>query len=132
EQMAWETEELKLDPQIIRSGIRDVFIDESKGLYFIAEVADRIAASLLITFEWSDWRSSWVYWIQSVYVEPAFRRMGIYKALYTHIQEIVKEKDDVAGIRLYVERTNHAAQQTYAALGMDGQHYQLFEWMKLY
>jgi ribosomal protein S18 acetylase RimI-like enzyme len=132
EQMAWETEELKLDPGIIGAGIQAVFEDSSKGRYFIAEAEGRIAGSLLITYEWSDWRNSWVYWIQSVYVAPEFRRKGIYRTLYAHIQEIVNQKDDVAGIRLYVEQENYTAQQTYASLGMDGQHYQLFEWMKMH
>ncbi len=130
ENMAWETEKLKLDAKKIRAGIAAVFEDASKGRYFIAEFEGVLAGSLLITYEWSDWRNSWVYWIQSVYVASTFRRKGIYRALYQHAQDLVNQKDDVAGIRLYVERTNKAAQQTYTNLRMDGQHYQLFEWMK--
>lgn len=130
ENMAWETEKLKLDATKIRTGIAAVFEDASKGRYFIAEFEGEAAGSLLITYEWSDWRNSWVYWIQSVYVEAAYRRKGIYRALYQHVQALVSKQRDVAGIRLYVERTNETAQKTYTNLGMDGQHYQLFEWMK--
>jgi GNAT superfamily N-acetyltransferase len=130
ENMAWETEKLKLDATKIRAGIAAVFEDASKGRYFIAEFDGEAAGSLLITYEWSDWRDSWVYWIQSVYVEAAYRRKGIYRALYQHVQDLVSRQNDVAGIRLYVERTNETAQKTYTNLGMDGQHYQLFEWMK--
>lgn len=130
ESMAWETEKLKLDALKIRSGINAVFEDASKGRYFIAEYEGQIAASLLVTYEWSDWRNSWVYWIQSVYVATEFRRKGVYSAMYRHVQNLVEQHSDVAGIRLYVEKTNKNAQTTYARLGMDDQHYQLFEWMK--
>lgn len=130
ENMAWETERLKLDALKIRSGINAVFEDTEKGRYFIAEYEGQIAASLLITYEWSDWRNSWVYWIQSVYVATEFRRKGIYSAMYKHVQNLVEQRKDVAGIRLYVEKTNNNAQTAYSRLGMDGQHYQLFEWMK--
>jgi len=131
EQMALETENLVLDPNVIREGVNNLFNSPENGQYFVAETKDGIiAGSLLITYEWSDWRNSFVYWIQSVFVQKNFRRQGIYKALYHHVQKMAQENPEVAGIRLYVDKTNHTAQKTYANLGMNGEHYQLFEWMK--
>ena len=129
--MAEETEGLLLPPEKLRPGIEAALNDKNKGLYFMAETKGEIAGSLMITREWSDWRNAWVAWIQSVYVRPEFRRKGIYSALYRHVKALV-EKGEYAGIRLYVDKTNTAAQKTYSALGMNGEHYRLFEWMKEY
>jgi len=128
--MALETENLKLEESIVKKGVSAAFHDSAKGQYFVTEIDNEIAASLMITFEWSDWRNGMVYWIQSVYVEKKFRRMGIYSKMYTHIQEIVKNDENIRGIRLYVDKTNTRAQMTYKKTGMNGEHYQLFEWMK--
>jgi ribosomal protein S18 acetylase RimI-like enzyme len=130
EAMALETENLRLDPATIRAGIQAILQDPAKGQYFLATDEAGVSGSLLITYEWSDWRNSTVFWIQSVYVKPENRRKGIYKMLYRHVKELAMRSANVAGIRLYVDRTNSTAQKTYASLGMNGEHYQVFEWMK--
>lgn len=127
--MAKETEELELDSIKLKNGMQAVFDDPTKGCYFVAEKDGEIAGSLLITYEWSDWRNAQVWWIQSVYVRKNFRKQGIYKSLYHHIVNIVNNDDSIAGIRLYVDTTNKTAQKTYEKLGMDGGHYQMFEKM---
>lgn len=128
--MAQETENVVLDRNIITPGVKAVFEDESKGWYFVAEVDGVIAGSLLITFEWSDWRNAMILWIQSVFVNKAYRGRGVYRALYGHIQQIVNGSDDYVGIRLYVDKTNTDALQVYEKLGMDSQHYGMCEWIK--
>lgn len=128
--MARETEELDLDPGILTRGVQAVFADPSKGRYFVAEHGGRVIGSLMITYEWSDWRNGTVWWIQSVYVIPDFRRRGIYAGLYAHVRALVEPKPEIRGIRLYVDNRNTAAQQVYARLGMEGEHYRVFEWMK--
>jgi ribosomal protein S18 acetylase RimI-like enzyme len=63
-------------------------------------------------------------------VLPAARGKGAYGALYRHVQALVKQNPtQYRGLRLYVDKTNQAAQQVYEKLGMNGEHYQLFEWM---
>lgn len=130
EQMAIETEEIHLDRTTLQRGIRALLEDPSRGSYFVAEHASRAAGCLMITREWSDWRAGWVWWIQSVWVDPDQRGRGIYRALYDHVKELANRDDEVRGIRLYVDRRNTAAQDVYARLGMDGEHYRVFEWMK--
>ena len=128
--MALETENLHLDKPIVEKGVAAAFNDSAKGQYFITKVDGQIAASLMITFEWSDWRNGMVYWIQSVFVKEEFRRLGIYRKMYAHIQDLINKDDNVRGIRLYVDKSNIKAQKTYENTGMNGEHYQLFEWMK--
>jgi GNAT superfamily N-acetyltransferase len=128
--MARETEKLELDPPTVRLGVAAVFDDPRKGRYWLAEFDGQVAGSLLTIAEWSDWRNGAVLWIHSVYIRPEFRRRGVFRALYTHLRKMVLAEEALKGLRLYVDRRNRCAQQTYAALGMDGEHYQMYEWMK--
>jgi GNAT superfamily N-acetyltransferase len=127
--MARETESIELDAPVVTRGVHAVFDDPSRGRYFIAEAGEEVIASLLITYEWSDWRNGNVWWIQSVYVRPAFRRRGIYARMYEQVKAIA-ESENVRGIRLYVDRRNTPAQDVYRRCGMNGEHYLVFEWMR--
>lgn len=128
--MALETEEVVLDRAITAEGVRAVFEDPSLGRYFVADADGRAVASLMITYEWSDWRNGMVWWIQSVYVVPEFRRRGVYAGLYEHVKRRVDATPAIRGIRLYVDDRNRPAQEVYTRLGMNGEHYKVFEWMK--
>ena len=129
QKMAWETEQMTLVPELIAKGVKAVFSNINRGQYWVAEEEGIIVASLLITFEWSDWRNTNVWWFQSVYVLPDFRRTGIFRSMYNHIKNEA-EKQGVAGLRLYVETNNLRAQKTYEALGMKNEHYTMYEWLK--
>lgn len=131
--MALETEGKMLDATTLRRGVAGVFEAPEKGFYLVA-AADAaeggtapVVASLLITYEWSDWRNATFWWIQSVYVDAGWRRKGVYRAMYDHVLSLVRARGDVCGIRLYVERTNAIAQKTYDNLGMHKSHYDLYE-----
>lgn len=130
--MAWETEQKRLDPATVGPAVQAVFADPSKGFYVVAEHAISaggavlsaggeggrdLIASLLVTFEWSDWRNSNMWYIQSVFVAPAFRRQGIFKRMYTQIVAMAASHQ-VRYVRLYVEMENQAAQNVYQSLGM--------------
>jgi GNAT superfamily N-acetyltransferase len=129
QKMAWETENLLLDNETVTKGVNAVFINPSYGTYWIAESEGRVVASLLITNEWSDWRNSNVWWFQSVYVLPEYRRKGIFRTMYLHIKHEA-EKLGIPGLRLYVEVNNERARNTYEILGMNSTHYAFYEWMK--
>jgi ribosomal protein S18 acetylase RimI-like enzyme len=81
----------------------------------------------MVTFEWSDWRNGRFWWIQSVFVAPQFRRMGVYSAMHQAVLDQANADPQACGIRLYVEQDNVSAQQTYKSLGMAETHYRLFE-----
>jgi GNAT superfamily N-acetyltransferase len=127
--MAWETEKMSLDNDTVTRGVNNVFANPSYGTYWIAEDQGNVIASLLITIEWSDWRNSEMWWFQSVYVIPEYRRKGVFKAMYEEIRNEAG-KCGVPALRLYVELNNTRAQQTYEALGMTREHYTMYEWMK--
>ena len=131
--MALETESRTLDAQTLKQGITAVFDAPQKGCYVVADAdsdkkgAARVVGSLLITYEWSDWNNATYFWIQSVYVDSAWRRRGVYRALYEHVLAAAAQRGDSCGIRLYVERTNTIAQQAYTSLGMHKSPYDLYE-----
>ena len=128
--MAKEAEDLSLDRPTVEKGVQAVFDDPHKGAYWIAELEGVVAGCLLTVPEWSDWRNGTVLWIHSVYVIPNARRRGIFRMMYENLKTTVEQSADLRGLRLYVERKNERAQKTYSAMGMDGNHYKLFEWMR--
>lgn len=125
--MAWETERKRLDRPTVAQGVRTVLAEASHGFYVVAIVAGEAAGSLLVTYEWSDWRCGQFWWIQSVYVKPEHRRLGIFKELYAFVRKQAMQRPDVCGLRLYVEQANHIAQKTYAQLGMEETPYHVYE-----
>ncbi len=129
-EMAYETEDILLDKETVETGVKSVFYDPQKGKYFVAETDEMIVASLLITPEWSDWRNKWVWWFQSVYVTPYYRGKKIFKRMYEYVKTLIEEDPVAAGLRLYVDSKNKNAIAVYKALGMNGEHYKVFEWMK--
>lgn len=141
-QMAEETEGKVLDPETVRNGVRGLLNDSSRGFYLVAvrteksaeahaesPPSSRVLGALMITTEWSDWRNGTIWWIQSVYVRPAARRSGVYTALHRAVRRRARETEDVCGLRLYVERGNAAARETYEALGMRKTSYRMYEEM---
>jgi ribosomal protein S18 acetylase RimI-like enzyme len=128
--MALETEGLKLDPKTVGDGVSAVFDDPSKGKYWLAEADGQVVGCLLAIAEWSDWRNGTVLWIHSVYVDLQYRKNGIYTKLYEHLKKMVEESHELRGLRLYVDKSNLKAQKIYEGLGMSGEHYYLYEWLK--
>jgi GNAT superfamily N-acetyltransferase len=128
--MALETEGKALIPERADAGVLRLLGEPSLGFYVVAASGERIVACLLVTQEWSDWRNSLFWWIQSVFVEAPWRRQGVYRGLYQFVRELAEADPGVCGFRLYVERENTVAQQTYAALGMVQTGYLVYEQMK--
>lgn len=125
--MALETEGLRLDRERLQLGVQALFADSSKGFYLVAEQDGSVIGQMMITYEWSDWRNGVFWWIQSVYVHPDHRRAGVFRSLYLHAESLSRSQPDVCGLRLYVERNNAKAQQTYAGLGMQKTPYEIYE-----
>ena len=125
--MALETEGKQLNCEVLRQGVEAVFGDEKKGFYVVAEDAGRIVGGLMVTYEWSDWRGRWFWWIQSVYILPEARGQSIYSRLYEFVKGKAAEAGNVCGFRLYVENDNYHAQKVYEKVGMEASHYLMYE-----
>jgi len=125
--MAWETEQKKLTPDVVAQGVRTLLKDSRYGFYVVAEIDHEVVGSLMVTYEWSDWRDATFWWIQSVYIKPEFRKQGVFRRLYEFVKEKALHDMNVCGLRLYAEQDNIPAQNTYEKIGMRQIPYKLYE-----
>lgn len=126
--LAWETEHKRLDPSVVAAGVRAVLDDPARGFYLLAVTdANEVVGQLMITFEWSDWRNGWFWWVQSVYVRADVRGRGVLRALYGQVQRLAAADPAVIGLRLYVEQDNAPARAAYMALGLKPTTYRVME-----
>jgi GNAT superfamily N-acetyltransferase len=124
--MAEETEGLHLDLAVLTKGVEAALTDPSRCLYFVAEAQSGVIGQAMITFEWSDWRNGCVWWLQSVYVAPPWRRRGVFRSLYEHVtQEGLRS--GAIGFRLYAVADNALALNAYQRLGLSPTHYIVLE-----
>ena len=99
-EMAWETEKIKLDSATVRRGVDRGITLQFEVQYFVACAGNQIAGTLMLTREWSDWRCGWLYWLQSVYVTPPSRGIGVFRSMLDHVVELLQSNEEVAGMRL--------------------------------
>jgi GNAT superfamily N-acetyltransferase len=128
--MAMETEDLKLDEDVVRQGVEYIFDHNYRGEYWLTTDNEMVIASMLVQYEWSDWRNGDVLWVHSVYVLPEYRNQGVFSKMYASLKERVHTDPTLRGIRLYVDKTNQGAQSVYKGLEMRADHYDLYEWLK--
>lgn len=128
--MAKETENMILNHEEVKKGIIHLFENPAKGFYLLAMDNKKVAGTMLLQHEWSEWRNQDVLWIHSVYIIPEYRRKGIFSQLYNEVKQRVLKDPNISGMRLYVDKTNKSAIEVYQKIGMTDEHYQLFEWMK--
>jgi GNAT superfamily N-acetyltransferase len=125
--LADESEGLRLEAGTVRAGVAAELTDPTKGIYYVAEMEGAVVGQLMITYEWSDWRNGTIWWIQSVFVKPEFRRAGVFRSLFNHVRTLAQRREDVCTLRLYVYADNARARQSYERLGMSRTHYEIFE-----
>ena len=129
--MALETEGRRLDLDRLHVGTIALLESPDRGFFMVAELEQdddrQLLGQLMITYEWSDWRNGAFWWIQSVYVDPAWRRKGVYRRLHDTVVAIGKDDKKMCGIRLYVARDNRAAQTVYRRVGLAPSMYDVYE-----
>ncbi|MBE9050224.1 GNAT family N-acetyltransferase [Nostocales cyanobacterium LEGE 11386] len=124
--LAQEARGEKLDSQLLTSGIQAVLLDSHRGFYTVGEIENKIVAVALVTFEWSDWRNAWFWWLQDIFVKPSYRQQGIFHAFYTYLKTQA-QIEKVCGLRLYVYKGNIRAQEVYQRVGMNPANSIIFE-----
>lgn len=125
--LALESEGKTLDGALLATGVQAALADPHKGWYFLAEKEGLALGQMAVTFEWSDWRNGWFWWIQSVYVRSDWRRCGVFRTLFDHVRQAAAQDPSVIGLRLYVDDDNHPAHHTYQAMGLDWTSYRVME-----
>ncbi len=129
-QMAKETEGIILDEKVVREGVKSILDNTLIGFYLVAEENRNnkiLCGQLLVIFEWSDWRNKNVWWIQNVYVDRKFRNKKVFSHLYRFIVKMAASEENVAGLKLYVEKNNNFVKRIYESLGLKIVQYDLYE-----
>ena len=130
QRLALESEGVTLDAATLKKGMRALFEDPTKGFYNVAEDGAEVVGCHMITYEWSDWRNGMVWWLQSVYVKKSHRQKGVFRKMFENLSNTIKKDPSIIGLRLYVDKSNSRAMDVYKAMGMNGDHYTVFELMK--
>jgi ribosomal protein S18 acetylase RimI-like enzyme len=129
--MALETEGRRLDLDRLHLGTIALLEYPDRGFFMVAELEEaddrQLLGQLMITYEWSDWRNGAFWWIQSVYVDPAWRRRSVFRRMHETVMATAKTSPNVCGVRLYVEESNGAAQAVYRKVGLTPSSYAIFE-----
>lgn len=120
DRLARESEDKTLDRAVLLEGVKALLADENKGVYYLAcDGAGNPVGQVMYTYEWSDWRNGWHWWIQSVYVRAEHRGQGVFKQVFEHIRQRAMEQGNVIGYRLYVEENNTVAHEVYRRSGFE-------------
>lgn len=110
-----ESEGEPLDEDAALRGVTGLLHHEEGASGFVARWAGKRVGTVALTREWSDWRGVRVFWLQSLFVDPAYRRRGIARVLVDHARSFAAANR--AELRLYVDADNVAGQALYASLG---------------
>lgn len=105
-----------LDPDQVRAGVSQV-LRGHPDFYLLANVNAQPVAQLKVHHHWYDWYDSLFWWIEHVYVKPAYRRMGISQKLIDHVKGLATENGDVKGLLLHVSKDNLKAISSYEKFG---------------
>ena len=124
--LAKETENLDLNKDTLRLGIQNSFALQGCH-YFVAETEGNVVGQTMITSEWSDWRNGTIWWMQSVYVHPSYRKQGVFHEIFKHIETIAANTPSIQSLRLYVMKNNETGLKTYQSIGMSNSGYLVYE-----
>ena len=124
--MAFETEHKILNDFTALNGVNNLLLQPQFGFYVVAEIDCEIVGSLMITYEWSDWRNGLIWWLQSVFVKNEQRKKNVFKNMLLFVEQHAK-KNNALAIRLYMEKENETAHKTYNRCGFQQTDYLIFE-----
>jgi ribosomal protein S18 acetylase RimI-like enzyme len=114
---ALDAEGCQIERDTARKGVARGLQDPTVATYWVIESDQReIVGSASAVREWSDWRATDYWWIQSMYILPEFRRRSLASLLLNAIAEAAWEAG-AAELRLYVHQANKAAIGAYRRHG---------------
>lgn len=113
--------------ELITRGVSAPFDDPRLARYWklVHKPTDRrIAGSISIVTEWSDWNSTNYWWIQSMFLVDEFRGKGLMDFLIKQVEEQGR-KEGAKELRLYVHTENKRAVRAYEKVGFSEPPYRI-------
>ncbi|HEP8424917.1 TPA: GNAT family N-acetyltransferase [Pseudomonas aeruginosa] len=108
----------------VREGVLTALKDNSYATYWVLESDGEVIGNVSIVKEWSDWNAGFYWWIQSMFIQPAYRGKGLIKLLLETVQREAMRANALE-LRLYVHKGNSAAISAYLKNGFDPSDYQI-------
>ena len=122
---AREAEGIVLAPEILAEGISFGLKNRDLVLYWVVETRNKeVVGNISIVKEWSDWNAGFYWWVQSIYVKPAFRGKQLARLLLQHVTQEGREEKAVE-VRLYTCADNHRAIAAYRRAGFTETRYRI-------
>jgi len=125
--LALETEKRPLHIGTLRKSMQAILDDPRKGVYWLVRDGEKVIGQLMYVFEWSTWRNANFMWLTDLYVLPEYRRRGVFKMLSEHAMEFYRSRQDVIGLRFYVDKDNTSVVPLYKKIGWQESNYNLWE-----
>ncbi|MBN1222403.1 MAG: GNAT family N-acetyltransferase [Candidatus Aminicenantes bacterium] len=117
-------------PDTISHGVRTALEDDSLGMYWVLVKDDsQVIGNVSVIKEWSDWLAGYYWWIQSMYIQPNYRGIGLMEKLLDAVKAAARD-EAVLKLRLYVHKMNARAITAYRKSGFFDADYQIMR-MKL-
>lgn len=130
--LAQETENRTIPADVLRAGVESALVSSDKLRYWVAvspEDPGVAVGQVAVSYEWSDWRNGWIWWLQSVYVDARWRGRGVFRRILEQVKADAQANGQVIGLRLYMEHDNHNARATYEKMGFAPAGYEVLEAM---
>jgi ribosomal protein S18 acetylase RimI-like enzyme len=122
-----EAERATEAPESIKAGIKAALENDVLGMYWVL-VSDSsgLIGSVSVVKEWSDWHAGYYWWIQSMYIQPEFRGMGLMDKLLDAVKAAARG-GSALDLRLYVHKLNTRAIKAYRKSGFCDSDYQIMK-----
>ena len=109
----------------ILNGIKAGLENPSIARYWVLENEDQdLVGSVSVVKEWSDWNCGFYWWIQSMFILPAYRGMKLMEALLKEVQSAAQNESAIE-LRLYVHKDNTLAIKAYQKAGFSNADYNM-------
>lgn len=123
---AFEAENRELDRTIVEEGVGAALRNPDLARYWILRTDEDVPiADISVVREWSDWNAGFYWWIQSLYIQKAYRGQGLLQALFSHV-ETEALKAGAVELRLYFHQENQRARRAYAREGFLPSPYKIY------
>jgi GNAT superfamily N-acetyltransferase len=122
---AREAEGIDLSPENVRRGILGALENDTLGRYWVlARENDEVIGNVSVIREWSNWNGGYYWWIQSLFIQPEFRGVGLMQKLIDTIKEEAQRGGGL-DLRLYVHSTNTRAIKAHRKSGFSESDYRI-------
>ncbi len=122
---AKEAEGIDLSPGNVRRGILAALENDTLGRYWVlVRENDEVIGNVSVIREWSNWNGGYYWWIQSLFIQPEFRGVGLVQKLIDTVKEEAQRGGGIE-LRLYVHSTNTRAIKAYRKSGFSESDYRI-------